>query len=92
MEEPLIIAQRRFDGERDNVTREKQKLVEKRNRLDSEIALHRESIERLATEASRKFVIFEAEPRILNRHTLLSCRHNEGCERPRCNAEFHRFA
>ncbi|KAI5452761.1 DNA repair protein rad50 [Naganishia albida] len=53
MEEPLIIAQRRFDGERDNVTKEKQKLVEKRNRLESEIALHRESIERLATEASR---------------------------------------
>lgn len=54
MEEPLLIAQRRFDGNRDNVSREKQKLVEQRNRLESEIQITRENIERLDTEASRK--------------------------------------
>lgn len=54
MEEPLIIAQRKYDGERDSITREKQKLVEQRNRLESEIEVLRENVERLDTEASRK--------------------------------------
>lgn len=54
MEDPLLIAQKHCDNERDAIGREKQKLIEQRNRLESEIDVNRENIEKLEMEASRQ--------------------------------------
>ncbi|KAJ9101852.1 hypothetical protein QFC21_003192 [Naganishia friedmannii] len=53
MDDPLITAQRSCDIERDSISREKQMLLEQRNRWESDIAITKENIEKLEMEASR---------------------------------------
>ncbi|KAJ9116892.1 hypothetical protein QFC22_004549 [Naganishia vaughanmartiniae] len=53
MDDPLLTAQRSCEIERDSLSREKQSLLEQRNRWESDIAITKENIERLEMEASR---------------------------------------
>jgi flagellar motility protein MotE (MotC chaperone) len=54
MDEPLITAQRSCENERDAISREKQIVLEQRNRWESDVAITKENIEKLELEASRK--------------------------------------
>lgn len=54
MDDPLLAAQRSCDSERDRISREKQMLLEQRNRWESDIEITKENIEKLEMEASRK--------------------------------------
>lgn len=55
MDEPLITAQRSCENERDAISREKQMVLEQRNRWESDVAITKENIEKLELEASRKW-------------------------------------
>jgi flagellar motility protein MotE (MotC chaperone) len=55
MDEPLITAQRSCENERDAISREKQIVLEQRNRWESDVAITKENIEKLELEASRKW-------------------------------------
>ncbi|KAJ9113857.1 hypothetical protein QFC19_000050 [Naganishia cerealis] len=64
MEDPLIKAQRTCENERDSISREKQMLLERRNRMESDVAITKENIEKLEMEASRtkkELEVFRAE-------------------------------